>query len=167
MKIRLSSLTMSALVVTAVLLTPGRSWGVFFSLGPSNNEWGLKYNLELNAASDDVLNVAFTLADQGRLKPIYSATVVAFSEVRSDGGRSYLVKTPIELKATKEGSLTGQAQIRKEFAGIATIRILTLNFDGRRQKAGAVYYDIPLKKFLAPTPVADSASTSPSSKIVK
>ena len=34
----------------------------------------------MNAVDGDKLNVRFTLADQGRLKPIYSATVVAFSD---------------------------------------------------------------------------------------
>ena len=156
---RFSSLAIGALVAAAVVLMPGRSWAVFYALGPSSDEWGLKYDLEVNATSGDELNVAFTLSDGGRLKPIYSITVVAFSKPNRDGGRSYLVKTPIELKTTKDSKLAGQVQIRTEYADIAMIRILTLTVDGRRQTAGAAYYDIPLKKFLNKAPVAASSQT--------
>ncbi len=170
---RFSPLAIGALVVAAVVLMPGRSWAVFYPLGPSSDEWGLKYDLQVSATSGDELNVAFTLANGGRLKPVYSITVVAFSKLQSDGGRSYLVKTPIELKTTKDGKLAGQVQIRKEYADIAMIRILTLTVDGRRQTAGAAYYDIPLKKFLNKAPVAASSPTPssiaapPASKVVK
>lgn len=154
-----------ALVATAVVLTPSLSWAVYYSLGPSSDEWGLKYELEVNATSGNELNVVFTLADGGRLKPIYSITVVAFSPPRPGGGRSYLVKAPIELKTTKDGRRAGQVQIPKEHADIAMIRFLTLTVDGRKQTAGAAYYDIPLKQFLNKAPVAASsqaASSSPS-----
>ncbi|MHB8970374.1 MAG: hypothetical protein ACYC3X_12715 [Pirellulaceae bacterium] len=170
---RFSSLAIGALIAAAVVLMPGRSWAVFYAIGPSSDEWGLKYDLDVNATSGDELNVAFTLSDGGRLKPIYSITVVAFSKPNRDGGRSYLVKTPIELKTTKDGKRAGQVQIRTEYAGIAMIRILTLTVDGRRQTAGAAYYDIPLKKFLNKVPVAASSQTPTSisapaaSKVVK
>ena len=58
----------------------------------------------------------FTLADEGRLKPFYSVDLVAFSkQTDSQGGRSYDVELPIELKPTEDGKRTGQVQIRKEF----------------------------------------------------
>ena len=120
----------------------------------------MKYEVEVNAADGDKLNVRFTLADEGRLKPIYSATVVAFSNPRSNDG-SYLVKAQIDLKPTKDGKLTGQVQITKRLADRAQIRILTQTFDGRWQTAGAKLYDIPLKKFLS-AGVADSSKTLPS-----
>ena len=162
MSFRLSRLAMGVLVVAAVVLMSGRSWAVFYPLGPSKDEWGLKYDVEVNAADGDKLNVLFTLADEGRLKPIYSATLIAFSNPRSDGGRTYLAKAPIELQSAKDGKRTGQAQIRKEFAERAIIQILTLMVDGRRQTSGAAYYDIPLKKFLNKTPLAASPDAPPS-----
>ena len=160
MNLRFSRLATGALVVAAVALVPGSSWAVFYPLGPSKDEWGLKYEVEVNAADGDKLNVRFTLADEGRLKPIYSATVVAFSNPRSNDG-SYLVKAQIDLKPTKDGKLTGQVQIPKRLADRAQIRILTQTFDGRWQTAGAKLYDIPLKKFLS-AGVADSSKTMPS-----
>ena len=160
MNFRCSRLATGVLVVAAVVLTPGRSWAVFYPLGPSKDEWGLKYEVEVDAAKGDQLNVRFTLADQGRLKPIYSATMVAFSNPSSNDG-TYLLKAQIDFKSTKDGKLTGQVQIPKRLADRAQIRILTQTFDGRWQTAGARLYDIPLKKFLS-AGVADSSKTLPS-----
>jgi hypothetical protein len=163
MSSRFSRLATGVIVVALVVLMSGRSWAVYYWLGPSKDEWGLKYDVQVNAADGDKLNVLFTLADEGRLKPIYSATVVAFSNPNSDGGRSYLVNAQIDLKSTKEGKLAGQTQIRKEFADRAMIRILTLMVDGRQRPTnGAAYYDIPLKKFLNKRPVAASSQATPS-----
>ena len=178
MSIRLSRLAMSLLVVATVVLMSGRCWAVFNMLGPSKDEWGLKYDLEVTAVDGDNLNVRFTLADAGRLRPIHSATVVAFSKPDIMGGQSYLVKARIKLTPTKDGKAAGQVQIRKEFLDVAMIRILTLTVDRRRQTAGAAYYDIPLKRFINKTSVATSpkASTSiaprsiaapPTSKVTK
>ena len=152
---------MILLLVPAVVLISGRCWAVFYPLGPSKDEWGLKYDLEVIAADGNKLNVLFTLAAEGRLKPIYSATVVAFKP-DSNGGRTYLVKARIELKTTKKGKRAGQVQIRKEFLDGAMIRILTLTVDGRPQTAGAAYYDIPLKRFKNKTPVTASPEATPS-----
>ncbi len=173
MNIRLSSWAVGALVVAAVVLMPSRSSATFFALGPSSDDWGMKYDVVVSDANSDTLNVAFTLSDHGRLKPVYSVTVVAFSKLNPDGGRSYLVKERITLKPTKDGKLVGQVQIPKAHADIAKLRVLTLNVDGKKQTAGAAYYDIPLKKFLDQTSVAASteAPTSiaapPTKKVVK
>lgn len=166
MNLRFSQLAFSALVVAAVILVPVRSWATFYALGPSSDDWGMKYDVVVSSATADTLNVEFTLADHGRLKPIYSVTVVAFSKLNPDGGRSYLVKERITLKPTKDGKLVGQVQVPKQHANIAKLRVLTLNVDGKKQTAGAAYYDIPLKKFLDQTSVAASPE-APTKKVVK
>jgi hypothetical protein len=154
-KSRSSRLATSGLVIAAIVLMPGLAGAVYYALGPSKDEWGLKYAVELSAADNSKLNVHFTLASEGRLKPIYSATVIAFSNPGPDGGRSYLEKAQIDLKPNQDGQLAGQTQIHQKHADRAMIRILTLTVDGRRYKS-ASYYDIPLQKFLKRTPVADS-----------
>ena len=145
MSIRLSRLTMGVLALVAMALLPGLCWAVYYQLGPSQDEWGLKYSVAVSDADGDKANVVFTLADEGRLKPIYSATVVAFSKPGSDGGRSYVVKAPIEFKTTRDGKRIGQVQIPKKFADVSQIRILTLTVNGQRNSS-ASYYDIPLQK---------------------
>ena len=129
-------------------LLPGVCWAVYHELGPSKDEWGLKYNVAVSDADDDKATVEFNLTDEGRLKPIYSITVVAFSKPDSQGGRSYDVKAPITLKPTEDGTRMGRVQIPAEFADRALIRILTLTVNGQRHTS-ASYYDIPLQKYLS------------------
>ena len=157
MNIRFSRLATGLLAALAVVLMAGQSWAVYYELPPSKDEYGLKYNVDLNADDDDNVKVVFTLADEGRLKSIYSATVIALSKPDSTGGRTHDLSAPIELKTTADGKRAGQVQIGKEFVDRAYIRILTLNVDGRRRPInGAAYYTIPLKKFLNKAPTATS-----------
>jgi hypothetical protein len=162
MSIRLSCrLAAGILVVAVIVLMSDRSWGIYYGLGPSKDEWKLKYDVAVYEADGDKLTVVFTLADEGRLKPFYSLELVAFSkQTDPQGGRSYDVKAPIELKPTADGKRAGQVQIRKEFADRAKIRILTRMVDGKRQPSGGAYYDIPIAKYLSKAPAAASPATA-------
>ncbi len=169
MIIRLSRLTAAMLIVAVVLLTTGRSWAIYDVLGPSKDEWGLKYDVQVNDAGGDTVTVAFTLADEGRLKPISSIELFAFSkETDNQGGHAYDVKAPIELKMTKDGRRAGQAQIRKEFVDRTRIRILTKMVDGKPQSPGFAEYEVPISKFLSKAPAAaPSVASPPTSKVAK
>ena len=175
MRFRFSPSATGVLAVTAVVLLTSRCWAHWYELGPSKDEWGLKYDGDMEAANGDKLNFHFTIADQGRLKPIHSVFVMAFSNPDRTGKN--LVKTSITMKPTEDGKLTGQVEVGKEFANRAVIRIFTLTVDGRSQMAGptagARYYDIPLKNFLKKAPGAASSQTPssiaspPKSKVTK
>ncbi len=161
MNIRLSRLATVVSAVAVILLMSGRGWAIYDELGPSKDEWGLKYDVAVNEADANHLTVVFTLSDEGRLKPFYSVQVVAFSQqTDSQGGRSYDVKAPIELKTTADGKRAGQVRIGKQFADRARIRILTVTIDGKRRSSGA-FYDIQLKKHLNKVPTAGLPLASP------
>ena len=164
MVFRFLRLATGLLVVIAVVLMTSRSWAHWYGLGPSKDEWGLKYDGEVDAANSDKLTVHFTIADQGRLKPIHSVFVMAFSNPDRSG--TNLVKTSITLKPTVDGKLTGQVEVGKEFADRAVIRIFTMTVDGRSHMAGpmagARYFDISLKKFLKKAPLAASSQSGSS-----
>ena len=168
MKFRFPPSATAVLVVVAVVLMTSPLWAHFYELGPSKDEWGLKYEAEATVAADKI-NVTFTLADQGRLKPIYSVSIVAFSDPRRDGGRTWLMNTAFDLKPTKDGKLTGQLQFNKDLLDRAQIRIMTMTFDGKYQHAGARYYQMPVKKFLkksqAPAPAA--VASPPATTVIK
>jgi hypothetical protein len=157
MNTRFARAAMSLLTVAAVVLTVGQAWAVYFPLGPSKNEWGLKYEVQLSEAGGNTVNVALTLADEGRLGPAYSYTVVAFSP-RPGGSQAYDLKSKIELQSRPDGLRAGQVQIRRDLVGKAMIRVLSLRFDGKPQTVGAVYYDIPLNRY---TIAAAPAGTQP------
>lgn len=162
MSIRLSRLAMGMLVFAAIVLMSDRSWAIRYGLGPSKDDWKLKYDVAVHDAGGDKLTIVFTLADEGRLKPIYSIDLVAFSK-RTDnqGGRSYDVKVPIELKPTQDGRRAGKVQIRKQFIDRAKIRIITRTVDGKRQPSGGAFYDIPIKKYLNKAPAVASPLAPP------
>ena len=173
MSFRFSPVTTGVLVVAATLLMSGLALAHYYELGPSKDEWGLKYECEVTPGAGDKLNVQFTLADQGRLKPIYSVSIVAFSDPGRDGFRRYLLNTTFNLKPTKDGKLSGQVEIPKELANRASVRIMTQMFDGQYQAAGARYYQMPVTKFMRKAPAAASTkapatiASPPVSKVTK
>jgi hypothetical protein len=179
MSTRLSRLAAGLLAVAVIVMMSESSWAIRFGLPPSKDEWSLKYDVEVHDADSDKVTVVFTLADEGRLKPIYSIDLVAFSkQTDSQGGHAYDVMEPIELKLTKDGRRVGQAQMRKQYVDRAKIRIITLTVDGKRQPSGGVFYDIPIGKYVdkvtaaaSPTEASSSESpslaTPPSSKVTK
>ena len=161
------------LVVAAIVLMSGYSWAIRYGLPASKDEWKLAYDVAIHDADSDKVTVVFTLTDEGRLKPIYSIDLVAFSkQTDNQGGHAYDVMAPIELKPTKDGRRVGQAQIRKEFVDRAKIRIITLTVDGKRQPSGGVFYDIPIGKYLnkvtaGSSPAPPSIAAPPSSRVTK
>lgn len=169
MSIRLSRLAKAVLVVAVILLMSGRSWAIYNVLGPSKDEWGLKYDVEVKDAGGGKVTVVFTLADEGRLKPLDSIELFAFSrETDNQGGHSYDVRAPIELKTTKDGRRAGQALMGKEFIDRAQIRILSRMFDGQPQTSGFACYEIPVKRFLKKAQAESPPLASPpASKVTK
>ncbi len=162
MSIRLSRLATGMLALAAIVLMADRCWAIRQGLGPSRDEWQLKYDVTVEDADSETLTVVFTLADEGRLKPIYSIDAVAFSkQTDRQGGRSYDLNEPIKLQPTKDGERTGRVQIPKRLIDRAKIRIITLTLDGKRQPSGGVFYDIPIAKYLHKTPGAGSPLASP------
>src|ERR1043165_1988844 len=108
----------AGMLLTAMVLVSGRSWAIYNVLGPSKDEWGSKYDVQVNDAGGDTVTVVFTVADEGRMKPFYSVELIAMNpQTDNQGGHSYDVKSPITLKATKDGQRTGEVQIKKEFLG--------------------------------------------------
>jgi hypothetical protein len=165
MSIRLSRLATGILVLVAVVLASESCWAIYYGLGPSKDEWGLKYDVTVQDTGGDKLTVVFTIADEGRLKPFYSLELVAFSrQADNQGRRSYDVKAPIELKPAQDGKRSGEVQIPKNVADRAKIRILTHMVDGKKQPSGGSYYDIPIAKYLNKVP---AVASPPAAKITK
>lgn len=147
MNIRLSRKSVGLLALAAIAMLPGLCWAIFYDLGPSKDEWGLKYNVSISDAAGDQVNIVFTLASEGRLKPFQALNVIAFSDADNERRSTYDVRVPIELKVNNEGKRVGQVQLPKKQADKAKIRIIAASVDGKRYKS-AWYYDIPLKKYL-------------------
>mgnify|MGYP003337524107 FL=1 len=160
--------------IITVVLTTSYLWAHWYNLGPSKDEWGLKYDVQVESGNADKLLVRITIADQGRLKPIHSVFVMAFSNPDRTG--TNLVKSPVTMKPTEDGKLAGQIEVSKAYADRAVIRIFTMTVDGRSHttgpSAGARYYDLPVNKFLKKNPAASpqpgsSIASPPATSVVK
>ncbi|MDZ4817964.1 MAG: hypothetical protein SGJ20_03220 [Planctomycetota bacterium] len=149
---RFSRVALGLFVVAAIALLAQQAWAVYFALGPSKDEWGLKYDVAVEDAGNDMYDVTFTLADEGRLKPIHSISLAVFDkQSSSQSGKTYEVKGKFALKPTADGKRAGTMQVRKDQAEQAILRVLTQRVDGKFQSAGAAYYEIPLAKILKGT----------------
>lgn len=170
MSIRLSRVAMGALALAAVVLCAQQSWAIRQGLTPNKAEWKLDYEVEVEELDSDTLNVVFTLADAGRLKPIYSIDLVAFSkQVDNQGGRAYDVMQPITLSPAEGGKQVGKVKLPKRFIDQAKIRLISLHIDGKRQPSGGVFFDIPVMKHWKNAPAAspDVATPPRGSKVRK
>src|SRR5215475_14522603 len=114
MSIRFSRLVILILVVAVMPLMSSRCWAIFDGLGPSKDEWGVKYDVAVTQDDKDNLNVVLTLADEGRLKPFYKLELISMSKPPvSKDSVMYDMRTPFELKPTVDGRRAGEVQIRK------------------------------------------------------
>jgi hypothetical protein len=137
------------LAIAALALLSERAWAVYYSLAPSKDEWGLKYEVAVEDAGSDMVIIRFTLADEGRLKPVHSVSLSVLDKQNSSPkSRRYNVVGRLELKATSDGKRVGVIQLRKDLVELANLQVLTQRVDGKFQSAGAAYYDIPLAKHL-------------------
>lgn len=149
MSIQRTRLAVASVVVAAIALISGEAWAIYYALAPSKSEWGLKYSVSVEDTGVDTCRIKFTLADEGRLKPIHSITLAVLDKQHStQNSRRYDVRGRLELKPTSDGKRMGQIELRKEHLDQAMIRVLTQKVDGKFQSAGAAYYDIPIAKHL-------------------
>lgn len=147
MRNRFSRLATGLLAFAAIALVCGQVWAIYYALGPSKDEWGLKYGVTAEEAGADTV-IKFTLADEGRLRPIHSVTLAILDKQNSTpNSQRFEVKGRLDLKPTADGKRMGQMQLRKDLVDRAMIRILTQRVDGRYQPSAA-YYDIPVAKHL-------------------
>lgn len=165
-----SRMVTGGLVIAAIMLIAGPAWAIYYALGPSKDEWGLKYDIAIEEANKDSLTVRFTLANEGRLKPIHSITLAVLDKANSSkNSRRYDVRGKLEMKAAADGKRAGEIQLRKDQADQAMIRILTQRVDGKFQSGGARYYDIPLDSYLngGSSPDVAARPSSPGAKTSK
>lgn len=162
MNIRFSRSLAAMLVVATVLLTSGRSWAIYNVLGPSKDEWGMKYDIQVKDTGRDTVTVVLNVADEGRLKPLYRIELISMNpEADNQGGHAYDVKTIIKLQKTEDGRLVGQAQMPKQYVNTAKMRLMSDYFDSQPQH-WLVNYEVPIRRFLdkEPAPIASPPGSS-------
>ena len=74
------------LATVAFVWTSGRAWGIGFYLGETKEELKLKYDVVVHNHGDERVTVEFTLADEGRLKPLDEVQFLILAKEPDKGG---------------------------------------------------------------------------------
>jgi hypothetical protein len=157
------SLTILFLALTAAFLwTPSRAWGIGFMLGESKEQLKLQYDLSVSETVSDadrgivLVTVEFSLADEGRLKPLDDVQLIVMRrEPFKEGGYGADLVTSINLKPAKDGkSRVGRVQLVKDLAERAEINLNTHTLDGKTDRMTRLHHVIKIGKLLRQGPAA-------------
>jgi hypothetical protein len=143
------------MVLPALVLTADRAWAVGEILGQTKEELKLKYNVAVQDHGTGRITVVFTLADQGRLKPLYAVKlVIPGKEKEKDGGRYMDLVVSLDTKESDDGKRVARVHIRRELAERAEIWLSTSSFDGKQLVLTSYHHVIPVAKYLKNAPPA-------------
>ncbi len=148
----------------AVVLMAERAWGIGFVLGESKEELKLKYDVAVTDHGTGRVTIVFTLADEGRLKPLDEVQlVVPDQEKNKDGSYGMDLVVSIKLYDRDDGKRVGRIHLLRELAERAQIRLNTHTMDGKLDPRTRLHHVIPIAKYLddAAKPADKAAADRP------
>ena len=149
------TLRLSLMVLAAFLLSADRAWAMGEILGETKEELKLQYDVMVHDHGNGRVTVEFTLADEGRLKPVDGVELdIPAQEKEKGGGYSMDLAVPMELKKSNDGKRVARFEIRKDWAERAQIWLTTNWFDGKQLVMTRYHYVIPVAKYLNNAPAA-------------
>ena len=142
------------LVATVVVVwTADRACGVGFVLGETKEDLKLKYDVSVTDHGTGRVTVVFTLANEGRLKPLDEVQLVIPGQEKSrDGGHWMDLVVSIQMTQLADGNRVGRIHIRRDLAERAQIRLNTHTMDGKMDPLTRLHHVIPISKFLDSQP---------------
>ena len=153
------TLRLSLMMLAAVVVTGDRAWGMGEILGQTKEQLKLQYDVTVqehvfDGASTGRVTVVFTLADEGRLKPLDDVQlVVPGQEKNKDGGRWMDLVVAIDLR-TDSSKRVGRVHIRNELAERAEIWLNTHTMDGKQLAMERLTHIVPVAKYMKNAPAA-------------
>jgi hypothetical protein len=155
------SLRWSLMVLAVLCVTADRAGAMGEILGQTKEELKLQYDVVVHDHGNGRLGIEFTLADDGRLKPLYAVDLsVPAQEPDKNGGYSMDLSVTMELTKSNDGKRVARFEIRRDWAERAQIWLSTYTFDGKPLVMTHYHYVIPVAKYLKP-PVAPAAPDKP------
>lgn len=153
------TLRCSVLVIaaaTAVVWMAGHALGLGFMLGQTKKELKLEYDVSVYDHKTGRVTIKFTLADEGRLKPLDAVQLsIPGKKKNKDGGNWMDLVVAIDMKKTDGGKRVGRIHILKELAERAEIWLNTHTMDGKKQVMTRLHHIIKIEKYMK------SAKTNP------
>ena len=147
MTIRMLTLLARALAASAA--TPERGRAIGEILGQTKEELKLSYDVTTQDHGTGRVTVVLTLADEGRLKPLYAVELVVPSrEKNKDGGRHMDLFVSIDTVESDDGKRVARVHMTRELAERAEIWLSTSIFDGMQLDMASYHHVIPVAKHL-------------------
>lgn len=136
-----------AMVFAAIVLPASLVWALGEQLGETKEQLKLKYDVSVKDHGTGRVTVVLTIADQGRLKPLYSVHLVVPAKDRDKDGSGY-VDLSVSL-ATREidGKQVARIHLLKELAERADFQLRTSHLDGKQQLSLWHYHVIPIAEY--------------------
>jgi hypothetical protein len=163
---RMRTLRWSAvlLVVAVSFRAADRAWGEGFSLHQTKDELKLKYDVAVQDHGTGRVTVVFTLADEGRLKPLEAVQlVVPAQEQNPDGSHWMDLVVSIDMSETDGDKRVGRVHLLKGLAERAEIQLNTHTMDGKLDRFTRLHHVIPIAKYMkdAPAPATRQSARAP------
>ena len=137
-----------SIVFAAIALTVNLAWAAGFGLGQTKEQLKLKYDVSVKDHGTGRVTVTFTLADEGRIKPLNSVNLSILSKDKhKDGG--YMSDLSLSLATRKvDGKQVASVHLKKELAERAEIQLRTSTLDGKMEALTWYYHVIPIAKYM-------------------
>jgi hypothetical protein len=150
------------LIVAVACGTAGRAWGIGFYLGETKEQLKLKYDVVVHDQGNERVSIEFTLADEGRLKPLDDVQFLVLAEKPDQGGGySADLLFSIHMHKGEGDQRVGRVQLLKSLAERAEIVLNTHTLDGKLDGLTRLHHGIPVKKYLQDAAAAPAAKPAP------
>jgi hypothetical protein len=135
----------AVLLITGLVFAAGRAWAEGFILGETKDELKLKYDVAVEDPGTGRVTVVFSLADEGRLKPLEEVEFTISAQApEKDGSYRMDLVVSIDMVKTQDGKRVGRVHILKGLAERAEIRLNTHTLDGKLDSFTRLHHVIPI-----------------------
>jgi len=137
-------LRLPLLAAAALLLSAGTAWALGFHLAETKEQLKLDYQVAVADHGTGRVTVVFTLADEGRLKPLTGVHLVVPA---NDGSGHHDLSLAVAMQR-EGGKRVARVHLTRELAERAQIRLQTSTLDGKQQPLTWYYHPIPVRTYL-------------------
>ncbi len=151
-------------VLLAVLIcyfAAERAWGIGFYLHETKDELKLKYHVTVQDHKTGRVTVVFTLADEGRLKPLDEVQLVIPAQEKNEDGSNWMdLVVSIDMVKSDGGKRVGRVHLLHELAERASIQLNTHTMDGNMDGLTRLHHLIAIAKYMNNLPSVDTPPAS-------
>ena len=116
----------------------------------------MKYEVTVQDHKTGRVTVVFTLADEGRLKPLDEVQlVIPAQEKNEDGSRWMDLVVSIDMVKSDDDKRVGRVHLLKQLAERAAIQLNSHSMDGNMDGFTRLHHSIPIAKYMNNVPKVD------------